>query len=413
MDAIIISIGTELTLGQTVDTNSAWLSQRLAELGIPVQMHVTVPDELEPIRRQIDQASASADVVLITGGIGPTEDDVTRHALAAAMGVGLQLHPVCLDNIKAFFAALQRDMPEANVVQAMLPMGTLPLENTCGTAPGMQAKHKHATIFVMPGVPREMQVMYERSVLRVLAKQAGQGVILARTLYCFGAGESVIGEQIRDLMQRGRNPTVGTTAQQTIIGVRIHSRAATPAQALSQLEETALEVRKRLGELIFGEEGETLAHAVARLLTQQKITISVAESCTGGLLAKMLTDVPGSSTYFKAGLVTYANEAKINLLGVPKELIENYGAVSPQVAESMVTQCRDRNNTDLSISITGIAGPDGGSAQKPVGLIYLGIADRNGCEVIERRMGEYLTRDEIRDRACKFALNQLRLKVSA
>ncbi len=413
MDTIILSIGTELTLGQTVDTNTAWLSQRLAEIGVPVRMHLTLPDELEPIRGEIKRATATAQVVLITGGIGPTEDDLTRQALAAAMNVPLELRPEFVEQIRAFFTARNRTMPDANTVQAMFPVGAEGIANTCGTAPGIHARLDRADIFVMPGVPREMKVMYDQHVLPFLSERAGGGVILATTLHCHGAGESDIGEKIRDLMQRGRNPTVGTTAQQSIIGVRIHAHGRTRAEAQGLLDQTSAEVRRRLGPLIFGENEETLAAAVGKLLRQRKLTLSTAESCTGGLLAKMITDIPGSSAYFSNGVITYADAAKSKWLNVPADLIVAHGAVSPQVAEVMAANCRAAGDADFAISITGIAGPDGGTPQKPVGLVYIGLADRRRCEVTEHRLGETTSRHEIRERTCFAALNRLRLRLTA
>lgn len=411
MDACILSIGNELTLGQTVDTNTAWLSRRLAELGIRVRLHVTVSDECEAIRRELERACEWADVVLATGGLGPTADDLTRDALAALMGVGLVRHEASVEQIRAFFADRGRTMPEANIVQAMIPAGCEPMVNTCGTAPGIRGQWKRARIFVMPGVPREMQMMYDRDVLPALAPLAGEGVILATTLYCHGAGESDIGERIRDLMARDRNPTVGTTAKQTIIGVRIHAQGRTREEAERLLDGDRAEVRRRLGTLVFGENDDRLATPVAALLLERGLTVSTAESCTGGLLAGRLTDIPGSSGYFLQGVVTYSNAAKTDRLGVPPELIARHGAVSREVAEAMALGCRRMSGSDLAVSVTGIAGPGGGTPDKPVGLVYIGLADAEGCVVSEHRMGSDLAREEIRDRTCKAALNRLRLKL--
>lgn len=408
---MILSVGTELTLGQTVDTNTAWLSERLAEIGVPVAMHVTVPDELQPLTREILRAGESAQVLLISGGIGPTEDDLTRQALADAMGAKLELHPESLEHIKAFFAARGKEMPRANAVQAMFPVGSTPIANTCGTAPGMRARVGRADVFVMPGVPREMKVMYDRDVKPAIAVLGGGAALLKKNIWCYGAGESDIGDTIKDLMRRGQNPTVGTTAQQTVIGVRIGAHGASPQEARELLDRTAGEVKRRLGTLVYGEGDETLQSAVAMLLKAKHKTISTAESCTGGLLASRLTDIPGSSSYFLSGMVTYANEAKSRMLGVPESLIATHGAVSLPVAEAMAIGCRARCGTDYAISITGIAGPDGGTKEKPVGLVYIGLASPRGCEVTEHRVGDFLTRDEVRDRTCKVALNRLRLEL--
>jgi len=409
MDAIILSIGSELVLGQSVDTNSSWLSARLGEIGLNVIGHVTVGDDLEPIRRQIERACAEASVVLITGGLGPTADDLTRQALAAAMGVDLVLLPEWLDRIRTFFTCRGRQMPEANAIQARFPTGSEPIENTCGTAPGIRASLGQATIFALPGVPAEMQEMFERSVRPELADRSGGAVLLTTTLHCFGAGESDIAHQIADLMARGCNPAVGTTAKQGVISVRIFARGDSAEQARQRLEHTAREVRRRLGTLIFGQDAEPLAAAVAHLLITRRQTVSVAESCTGGLIAKRLTDVSGSSTYFHAGLVTYANEAKSHLLGVPADLIERCGAVSEPVARVMAERCRELNTTDYALSVTGIAGPQGGSPDKPVGLIYIGLADAAGCTVTRNLFGQFLARDDIRQRTASTALNLLRL----
>jgi len=411
MDAIIVSIGNELTLGQTVDTNSAWLSQQLAAIGGRVRMQATVADELEPIRDLLDRAARAADVVLVSGGIGPTAADLPRHALAAAMGVDLVLHPPSIERIREFFTRRGRVMPEANTVQAMFPAGAAPIENTCGTAPGIRAKLHRADVFVMPGVPREMKEMFTRDVLPALSERSGDAVLLAKTINTYGAGESDVGERIRDLMQRGRNPTVGTTAQQTIIGVRIHAFGPTRDEARRLLDADAAEIRRRLGDLVFGEDDETLAHAVAKRLFETKRTVATAESCTGGLIAKSLTDIPGSSEYFLNGFVTYSNESKTRLIEVPAELILRHGAVSAPVAAAMAGNARRISKSDYAISATGIAGPGGGSPAKPVGLVFFGLSCAEGCDVQERRFGSDMTREEIRDRACKFALNLLRLKL--
>jgi len=411
MQAMILSIGSELTTGQTLDTNAAWLSEQLAAIGVRTTMHVTIADERELIQAEMTRACELADVVMVTGGLGPTEDDLTRQALAAAMGVDLELREEFVEQIRAFFAARRLDMPEANLIQAMFPVGTEPIVNTCGTAPGIRVTLKGAMLFIMPGVPREMKVMFERDVASELTSLANGAVLLKRVLWTYGAGESDIGERIRDLMQRGRNPTVGTTAHHTVIGVRIHSYGKTQQAARALLDEATRDVRQRLGNLVFGQDDDTLADAVARLLTKHKKTVSTAESCTGGLIAKSLTDVPGSSDYMLEGVVTYSNTAKVRLLHVPVELIERHGAVSVPVAEAMAKNGRRLSASDYALSVTGIAGPTGGTATKPIGLVYVGLADNRGCQVTERRFGTYLTREEIRDRTRKLALNCLRLRL--
>jgi len=411
MQAIILSIGNELTTGQTADTNAAWLSRQLTELGVPVVRHVTIADELASIRLEIEQASEQVDVVLITGGLGPTVDDLTRHALAETMEVPLELRDEYVERIREFFTTRNRPMPESNLIQAKFPVGSEPIDNICGTAPGIRAHCKRATVFAMPGVPREMREMYQRDVKPCLAQQNEGTTILTATLHCFGAGESDIAEQIADLMTRGQNPAIGTTASRGIISVRINATGQNDKSAKSLLAKTVREIRYRLGSLIFGQDNETLASIVAQQLVSAGKTIATAESCTGGLIAKRLTDIPGSTAYFREGLITYTNEAKTRMLGVPADLIEQHGAVSAKVAEAMAVGCRKLSQTDIAISVTGIAGPSGGTPKKTVGLVYIGLAFADGCNVTTCRFGEFLSRDEIRDRTCHTALNLLRLKL--
>jgi nicotinamide-nucleotide amidase len=409
MNAVVVAIGNELTLGQTVDTNSAWLSRAVAAAGVRVREHVTVDDDLDPIRDAILRAAQQADVVLVTGGLGPTADDLTRQAIAAAMGVALELHEPSLEAIRRFFAERGREMPHANRIQAMVPAGAAVIENTCGTAPGIHATLGGADIFAMPGVPREMRVMFEQHVRPFLLAKAAGPVILATTINTFGAGESDVGTLLADLMRRDRNPTVGTTARQAIIGVRIHAFGETLADAQRLLEADVAEIERRLGPLIFGRDEQTLADAVAARLTACGLTVATAESCTGGLIAKRLTDIAGSSAYFLGGIVAYANKTKTKLLHVADARIAEHGAVSAAVAEAMAVGARNATGADLAISATGIAGPSGGTAEKPVGLVHFGLASADGCELHARRFGPQLPRAEIRDRAAKFALNLLRL----
>ncbi len=408
MKVHILSIGTELTMGQTIDTNAAWLSGQLAGLGIPCEQHVTVSDDLEPIRRAIASAGRDADLVLITGGLGPTDDDLTRQALADAMGVELQFHQESFDRIAEFFSSRNRAMSPANRVQAMFPVGATPIENTCGTAPGIHVRLNQSKVYVMPGVPREMKTMFSRDILPHLRTLGGGRACVQRLIRTYGGAEAEIGEKIADLMKRGRNPTVGTSAADMIISIRINALAGTPDEAARLAEADAAEVKSRLDAWVFGENDDTLQGAVGRTLIESGKTISTAESCTGGLIAKRLTDVSGSSAYLLQGFVTYSNQAKHKLLGVPMELIDRHGAVSAEVARAMAEGCRKVSGTDFAIAVTGVAGPTGGTPAKPVGLVYIGLADANATDVREIRMGDHLTREEIRDRTAKVALGMLR-----
>ncbi|MFH1418157.1 MAG: competence/damage-inducible protein A [Planctomycetota bacterium] len=410
-NAQILSIGAELTIGRAVDTNAAWLAQRLAKIGIACSKHVTVGDNRAAVARAIRTACAEADLLLMSGGLGPTRDDLTRDALADALGVGLKLHTPSLDRIAAFFRERKRTMTDANRVQAMIPEGATPIDNTCGTAPGIRARLHDADIYAMPGVPREMEAMFERDIRPALAARGGGCVLLQHTLHAFGAPEAELGHEIADLMRPGRNPSVGTSAGDWIISIRMDAQADSVDEARRLLNADAAEIRRRLGSAIFGELDDTLADAVARLLIEQRKTISTAESCTGGLVAKRLTDVSGSSAYMVQGFVTYANEAKHRLLEVPMELIEAHGAVSLQVAEAMATNCRRLSGTDYALATTGIAGPTGGTPEKPIGLVYIALATPKETIVKELLCGDSLPRHAVRDRTVKSALNLLRLRL--
>ncbi|MFH0983055.1 MAG: competence/damage-inducible protein A [Planctomycetota bacterium] len=413
MIAEIISVGTELTTGAVTDTNSAWLSRRLADLGVTVMRHVTVDDDRARLGEAMASAAGRADAVIVNGGLGPTRDDLTRFALADVLGQPLERSAEAQAQIEALFTRMGRRPSATDPVQALIPRGAAVIENAIGTAPGIEALVGDCRVFCLPGVPREMQRMFEEVAVRLRAAHvAGTGTIAIRALHTFGAYEADLGRRIERLMEPGRNPAVGTTASDGVISVRIVARGTDPAEAQALADQDEQAVRGILGDLIFGTGDDTLASVVARQLTERRLTIATAESCTGGLLAKMLTDVSGSSAYFLRGHVTYSNEAKVELLGVPAGLLDAHGAVSEEVARAMAVGCRERSRTDLAVSITGIAGPTGGSATKPIGLVYIGLADAAGVEVKRCRFAPHLAREAIRDRACKTALSMIRLRLT-
>jgi nicotinamide-nucleotide amidase len=411
MKAVIISVGTELTLGHVLDTNSAWLAGRLTELGITISAHITLPDDEGAAVEALESAARSAGLVLVTGGLGPTDDDVTRQVLARVMGVELVEDAECWARIQAYFSQRSYRMTPSNRRQALVPAGARPIGNTCGTAPGLSSQVHRAKVYCQTGVPSEMEAMFRRDVEPELRARSGGRAIVSRTLLTFGKGESAVGEMLADLMVPGRNPALGTLAENAVIGVRVLARGNSPAKARELLEADVAEIRARLGDLVFGEGSDTLAGAVGRLLAERGGTLSVAESCTGGLLAKLVTDIPGSSAYFLGGMVTYANRAKVEMLDVPAGLIDRYGAVSAETAEAMADGCRRRSGSDYALSTTGVAGPTGGTPQKPVGLVYIGLADAGGTEVRELKWGQARTRDEVRVRTCWSALNLLRKRL--
>jgi nicotinamide-nucleotide amidase len=407
--ASIVTIGNEILSGQTVDTNAAHLSARLLSIGVPVVSSYTVRDEIDAIVRGLDLASADADLIITTGGLGPTDDDLTRQALAKFLGVELELQDELLERIRKFFASRGRQMARTNKTQAFIPAGAKALMNI-GTAPGIMAESEGKLFFALPGVPMEAKRMFEESVLPELERFAGGQAVVVKKLRCFGAGESTIAEMLGKMMQRGRNPLINCTASSGIITLHIIATAEDQDKAEQMAEKDEKLLQSTLGELIYGVGEKSLAQVVGEELTRQGKTIAVAESCTGGLLAKLLTDNPGSSKYFTFGWITYSNEAKTSELDVPAGLIQEYGAVSEQVARAMAIGARKKAGTDYAISITGIAGPTGGTEQKPVGLVYISVDSENGCDT--QRCFFYHGRQFIRLRAAQTVLNILRLKLN-
>jgi len=409
IEASIVSIGNELLNGETVNTNAAHLSAELLTIGIPVATSYAIGDEIDQIVLAFERACADADIILATGGLGPTDDDLTRQAMAKFLGVELQLHNDLLEKIERFFAGRALPMPMRNKIQAYIPAGAAALPNI-GTAPGIRAESRGKLFFALPGVPMEMKRMFAESVAPELKRLAGGQAVIVRKLRCFGAGESTVAELLGDRMQRGRNPLINCTVSSGVITLHVvaSARSKPEAEQMAQKDEESL--RSVLGNLVFGTGDQTLAQVVGEELARQGKTLALAESCTGGLLAKLVTDIPGASRYFTHGWITYSNEAKIGELGVPAGLIERYGAVSEQVAEAMARGARRKAGTDFAIGITGIAGPTGGTEQKPVGLVYINVDSGTGCE--SKRFVFTHDRRFTRLRAAQTALNMLRLKLN-
>lgn len=407
--ASIISIGNEVVSGQIADTNASYLSRELFSIGIPVSGSYIVGDDVGNIKRMLNLASGDADIVLVTGGLGPTDDDLTRQAFAKFLGVELKLESELLERIKHFFSVRNLKVPQKANIQAYMPVGTQALVNGLGTAAGIMAKFKGTLFFALPGVPAEMKKMFQEEVLPELTALVTNQVIVTQKLKCFRAGESSIAEKLGDLMQRGRNPLINCTAHYGVITLQIVAAAEDKDKAQKMAEKDEETLRHILGDTIYGTGEQTLAGVLGAKLAQKKKTLAVAESCTGGTLAKLLTDIPGASRYFTHGWITYSNLAKINELGVKPDLIEKYGAVSSEVAEAMAKGARKKADADFAIGITGIAGPNGGSEQKPVGLVYICVDSGTNCET--KRLLFTCNRDYIRFQAAQTALNILRLKL--
>lgn len=406
MKAAILSIGDELMLGQTQDTNARWLAGRLADRGVPCVQFRVVPDDLAAQAAALRELAAVAQVVIVTGGLGPTDDDLTREALRVAMGDAnpLVLDAPSLEALDRWFTHRGRSMPDINRRQAMRPSGAECLRNDFGTAPGLRGTVGGSTIVCLPGPPREMEPMFHQFVLPLLPKQAmATGVV-----HAFGQGESFLAERLGDRMHRERNPLVGTTASGSVVSARVRGRDAAAEPAAMQAELAAIEALWK--PFAFGRGTTTLAGALGAALRERGLTMALAESCTGGLAGSLVTAESGSSAWFLGGLMTYANEAKRDLCGVPEALIAEHGAVSAPVAAALARGVRERLRADWAASITGVAGPNGGSDTKPVGTVYIGVSGP-GFESV-RRFKYPGERAIVRDRAAKTALVLLRLAVA-
>ncbi|TVQ56399.1 MAG: competence/damage-inducible protein A [Phycisphaerales bacterium] len=412
MQAAILSIGDELALGERLNTNSQWLAEALAARSIITVEHRTVADDRQLIAEAITQMAQRINVLIITGGLGPTADDLTRHALADVMTPGeeLVLDETERARLDDWFAKRDRRMPEANLIQAMRPHTMHCLSNPHGTAPGLAGRLDDTQIFALPGPPREMHPMFQDHVLPELEQRDGHDVLRAITVHEYGLGESDAAERIATLMERGRQPQVGTTASASVVTARIRAFGAVDSIELL-LRADAAAVERAWQPFAFGRGDVTLAQALLGELISRGRTIATAESCTGGWVGKNFVDLPGSSAAYLGGWVTYSNEMKRDCLGVPESWLESYGAVSAEVARAMAQGALERAASDLAVSISGIAGPDGGTPEKPVGLVYIGIAQRTSDAAPTARAHRFEfhgDRTAIRDRAGKAAMQLAR-----
>ena len=376
----ILSVGTELLLGGTVNLDAQLLSRKLSELGLNVFYHTVVGDNPARLEQAVDIARNRADIIITTGGLGPTCDDLTKQILARAFGKELVFHTDIADELRAWFARRGQTMPENNLQQAMLPEGCTIFPNARGTAPGCAFETNGKHVLMLPGPPSECMDMFEKQARPYLA-ELSEGVILSRTLKIFGMGESALESLLRDEMESMTNPTLAPYAKEGECELRITAKADTRQAAQTMLDPVEEKLRTLLADVIYGVDVPNLETVALEALKTHSMTLGTAESCTGGLIAKRMTDVPGSSAVFKGGVVSYCNEIKHNVLGVPQELLDQYGAVSENVAKAMAEGARRVLNCDLAVSATGVAGPGSDEMGNPAGLVYVALASPEGTKV--------------------------------
>ncbi|MCQ5129310.1 competence/damage-inducible protein A [Butyricicoccus faecihominis] len=405
MNAELIAVGTEILLGDIVNTDAQLISQGLSELGINVFYQTVVGDNPERLQRVIEEARSRADIIITTGGLGPTLDDLTKETLARVFGKEMELHQPSLDRIVGFFNKIGKPMTKNNEKQAWLPAGCTVFTNLWGTAPGcaFEADGKH--VLMLPGPPRECNPMWKECAMPYLYPLAG-GCIVSRNIRVFGLGESNMETILHDMMASMQNPTIAPYAKTSECFARVTAKAETVEQAEALLEPVVREVCEILGDDVYGVDVDSLEQCVGDGLRARGMTLAVAESCTGGLLSKRITDVPGCSDYYKGGVCSYSNDVKMRVLNVSAETLEAKGAVSPEVAEQMARGVAEALGADVGVGITGIAGPDGGTEEKPAGLVYVSVYASG--RFFTRKLQGANGRDRVRNQAASTALDMIR-----
>lgn len=406
MNAHIITIGDELLIGQVVNTNQAFIGEHLSAIGVDVAAMTTVGDDMEAILGAFRRAWETSGVVIVTGGLGPTHDDITKKAVCRFFATDLVSDPSVRAHIEALLARRKIPWTPAAEDQTMVPRAATVFGNPVGTAPGLRVSREEKHFFVLPGVPYEMEVMVAGSVIPFLTPLASTAAIRHRTLRTTGIPESFLAQKLGDIDAILQGQSLAFLPSLTGVRLRITVHAADPGVAEREAEEIEQRIRAKIAEYIYGTGDEELEDVVGRMLTRQGKTIAVAESCTGGLIAHRITNVSGSSAYFERGIVAYSNASKTALLGVPSELIAAHGAVSREAAESMADGIRRSAGASIGVSTTGIAGPAGGSAEKPVGLVWIGYADDGGSLAVKFNLGE--GRARVKERAAQAALEIVR-----
>ncbi len=409
MNAELITIGDELLLGHTLDTNAAFIGMKLAEAGIDLIYHTSVGDQADTILASLGVALNRADIVLVTGGLGPTHDDITKKTLCKFFKRQLVFHEDVLKDLLKRYSDLGVTMPAVNQNQALLPQGAKFIENKIGSALGIVFEEGDKILIAMPGVPAEMKAMFTDSVLPMLKQRGPRNFIIQKTIRTIGIMEAAIFEKVGGLIEQNPQIKIAFLPGYKGVDIRFTARSSSEEKANQAIDEIVGKFRERIGKYIFGFDGDELPAVIGDLLKERKLTLAVAESCTGGLTGKLLTDVPGSSEYFLGGIIAYANKVKVNVLNVPERILIDHGAVSAETAMAMAKGVRALTDAAIGLAITGIAGPGGGSESKPVGLTYVGLCDSQDTVVEEFRYGT--DRERNRMRAAYAALNLVRKRL--
>ena len=406
MVAEILCVGTELLLGQIVNTNAQYISQELSKIGINVYRQMTVGDNPGRLKEAFLTALRRSDVVIVTGGLGPTMDDLTKETIAEALGLKMKLHQESLDKITAYFDKIGHAMAPNNSKQAMFPEGSIVLKNDRGTAPGCIIETGEKYVIILPGPPRELMYMFEHEVFHYLEMKSNAR-FHSVNLRFFGIGESDLERKVMDLMETQSNPTLAPYAGSGEVMLRLTASAPDIEHAKRLIEPLETEIRRRVGQFIYTSIYASIAETAIHMLAEKGLTLALAESCTGGMLSSMLVDIPGSSEVLKGSVVAYSNEVKSSMLGVQEETLALYGAVSEETALEMAKGVFERIKADYSLAVTGIAGPGGGTPEKPVGLIYIALARSSGSHTEVRKLQIPRERDYIRRVACLNSLDLL------
>lgn len=403
MKAEIITVGSELILGSTLNTNTQYLTRRLWEIGIEVLYHTSLMDNKKQLKEVIEIGLNRADLLIFTGGLGPTGDDFTKEVVSETLGLKLQLDKAIENSIRNYFSKNNKNMTPNNIKQAYIPEGAKPIKNDIGTAPGIFLQWKDKILILLPGPPKEMKHMFNKYVIPLIKQDYIMKEVTIKTI---DIGESYLETILKDIINEGDNPTIATYAGEGIVDIKVIAKGNDEDEINILLKKYVKKIRERIPENIYSYDNETIEEVVYKLLSEKKFKIAFSESCTGGLIASRFTQIPGVSEVFDRGIVTYSNASKLDELNVNKCTLDKYGAVSEEVALEMAKGLLEKSNVDIALSITGLAGPSDGNENKPVGIVYIGIATKEKSTVIETRLSG--DRVSIQNKAALKAFNELR-----